>query len=141
MNITIIGSRKFNDPELVEKCIKKELPDINCIISGGARGADTLAEKAAKKFKVPVQIIKPEWNRYGRSAGFKRNKILILKADKIIAFWDGENKAADSGIHHLGHVMACASILLDAESCGQLNDDRPLPGKAAVAISERTVSS
>lgn len=36
-----------------------------------------------------------------------------------------EQRADDSGVHHLGHVMASAAILIDAEACGKLIDDRP----------------
>jgi len=46
------------------------------------------------------------------------------------AWWDGEDVSHDALVHHLGHVMACCAILLDAESVGKLNDDRPLPGAA-----------
>lgn len=38
-----------------------------------------------------------------------------------------EDRDKDSGAHHLGHVMACCAILLDAYQCRKLNDDRP-PG-------------
>lgn len=49
----------------------------------------------------------------------------------LLAWWDGEDSASDSGCHHLAHVMACMSILLDAEANKTLNDDRPTPGAAA----------
>lgn len=49
----------------------------------------------------------------------------------IDAWWDGEEKAADSGVHHLGHAMACMAIILDAQHTGNLNDDRPEPGFVA----------
>lgn len=39
-------------------------------------------------------------------------------------WWDGENEAADSGVDHLAHAMACLAILIDAKLCGKLNDDR-----------------
>ncbi len=42
----------------------------------------------------------------------------------LLAWWDGENNASDSGRHHLAHVMACCAILLDAEAASKLNDDR-----------------
>lgn len=42
----------------------------------------------------------------------------------LAAWWEGEKCAQDSGVHHLGHVMACCAILIDAETQGQLNDDR-----------------
>lgn len=47
------------------------------------------------------------------------------------AWWDGENQSQDAKVHHLGHVLACVAILLDAESVGKLNDDRPTKGAAA----------
>lgn len=47
------------------------------------------------------------------------------------AFWDGENLAPDSGIHHIAHAMACCALILDAMTIGKLNDDRPAPGAAA----------
>ena len=43
----------------------------------------------------------------------------------LLAWWDGEDAAPDSGVHHLGHVMACCAIILDAEASTRLNDDRP----------------
>lgn len=55
----------------------------------------------------------------------------------LLSWWDGEDVASDSKIHHLGHVMACCAIIIDAEAQGQdsLNDDRPsVAGKAAELI-------
>jgi len=48
-----------------------------------------------------------------------------------MAWWDGEDLADDSGVHHLGHAMACACIILDAQASGTLIDDRPPKGKLA----------
>lgn len=47
------------------------------------------------------------------------------------AFWDGEEVAGDSGVHHLAHAMACCAIVLDALTLDVLVDDRPPKGKAA----------
>jgi hypothetical protein len=44
-----------------------------------------------------------------------------------MAWFNGEECAQDSGVHHLAHAMACLAILLDAKTCGKLNDDRPPP--------------
>ena len=41
------------------------------------------------------------------------------------AWFEGEETADDSGVHHLGHAMACCAILLDAQENGNLIDDRP----------------
>lgn len=47
------------------------------------------------------------------------------------AFWDGEDLASDSGVHHVAHAMACCALILDAMSLGVLVDDRPPKGKAS----------
>lgn len=44
------------------------------------------------------------------------------------AFWDGEDYASDSGVHHAAHAMACLAIMLDAMTIGKLHDDRPSKG-------------
>ena len=49
----------------------------------------------------------------------------------ILAWLDGEECAADSGLHHLGHAKACLGIILDAEATDSLKDDRPAPGATA----------
>lgn len=48
-----------------------------------------------------------------------------------MSWFEGEECADDSGVHHLGHAIACLGILLDAQETGNLVDDRP--GKDAVA--------
>ena len=54
----------------------------------------------------------------------------------MMAWFDGEEVAADSGVHHLGHAKACLGIMLDAMENGKLGDDRPLPGAAARLLEE-----
>lgn len=46
------------------------------------------------------------------------------------AYWDGEDRAPDSGVHHVAHAMACCALILDAMTVGRLNDDRPTAGAA-----------
>ena len=53
----------------------------------------------------------------------------------LMAWYDGEAVAEDSGVHHLGHVMACCAILLDAMAQGNLNDNRPPAGTFSELVS------
>lgn len=46
----------------------------------------------------------------------------------MMAWMDGEERAKDSGVHHLAHAMACMAILLDAHHTKTLDDDRPSAG-------------
>lgn len=56
----------------------------------------------------------------------------------LMAWWDGEDKADDSGVHHLGHAMACLAIILDAERHAKLNDDRSGFGEFSKMVKELT---
>ncbi len=56
----------------------------------------------------------------------------------LMAYWDGEDRASDSGVHHLGHAMACLAIILDAERHQKLNDDRNGQGEFSKLVAEMT---
>ena len=63
--------------------------------------------------------------------------IYVDAAIRHLASWfEGEEVAEDSGVHHLGHAMACMAILLDAQSSGNLYDDRPKQGALANVLAE-----
>jgi len=70
--------------------------------------------------------------KYGRSnwraAGVRASIYYDALRRHMDAWFEGEDYAADSGVHHLGHALACLAILADAMSCGKLVDDRMLPG-------------
>ena len=52
----------------------------------------------------------------------------------VLAYWDGEEVATDSGVKHLAHASACLAIIFDAAAVGKLIDDRPLPGGASALL-------
>jgi hypothetical protein len=52
----------------------------------------------------------------------------------LMAWFTGEDVDPESGISHLAHVRACMGILLDAQSTGQMMDDRPRAASAAAYI-------
>lgn len=54
----------------------------------------------------------------------------------VDSWWDGEECAKDSGVHHLGHARACLGILLDALELGNLGDDRPPKGTVSSLIED-----
>lgn len=57
-------------------------------------------------------------------------------ARHVAAWFDREALAEDSGVHHLGHALACLAILLDAEATGNLVDDRPTGGAFPRVLAE-----
>ena len=56
MRIAIIGSRTFNDYELLQETLENYKDQISVIVSGGARGADTLGERWAKENNIKTDI-------------------------------------------------------------------------------------
>lgn len=56
----------------------------------------------------------------------------------LLQILDGENNDPESNNPHAAHAMACFAIILDAQACGTLVDDRPLPGAASKVIAELT---
>lgn len=59
----------------------------------------------------------------------------IHAAERHLRAWlDREEDASDSGNHHLGHVLACVAIILDAQEQGNLIDNRPIAGAAAKVL-------
>jgi len=97
MTYAIIGGRDFNDYELVNK-IMSQYKDITSIVSGGAKGADSLGAKYAFDNDIKLITHLPDWDKYGRGAGFVRNKLIIDDADVVIAFWDGKSKGTKNSI-------------------------------------------
>ena len=96
MKLAIIGSRDFNDYELLTQEVRlfeqEQNQRITLIVSGGARGADQLAFKFAQDNSIPIMVLLPNWDKFGKSAGMRRNVDIWLESDCGIAFWDGKSK-------------------------------------------------
>ena len=91
MRVGVIGTRYFNDYDLVCSTLDKLKTRVECIVSGGAKGADSLAEKWAKSNEIKTIIYKPDWS-LGKRAAALRNIKIVESSDIIIAFWDGISK-------------------------------------------------
>ena len=98
MKLAIIGSRAFNNLDRFHETLLPLKEKIELIVSGGAKGADSIAENYAKENKIPVIIHYPDWKQYGKKAGIIRNKLIIVDSDAVIAFWDGESKGTKNSI-------------------------------------------
>ncbi len=61
------------------------------VVSGGAHGADQLGEWWAEQNGILVTVFEADWNKHGKSAGYKRNVEMAKYADACVCFWDGES--------------------------------------------------
>lgn len=93
VRLAIVGSRTFNDYATLVFILNqlKEEYYYTLIVSGGAKGADTMGETYASTNKIPTKIFKADWNKYGKRAGFIRNVDIIDNCDLCVCFWDGES--------------------------------------------------
>lgn len=88
MKIAVVGSRGITAIPL-ENVIP---PSCTEIVSGGARGVDTIAREFALAHGLKLTEFLPDYDRYGRAAPLKRNDEIVAYADMVIAFWDGHSR-------------------------------------------------
>lgn len=101
----------------------------------------TNPKDAAATTRIPLWLLSPiakaHWAiaqfagllKYGawnwRQAGV-RSSVYISAIERHIDAWkSGEELDPIDSTHHLGNIMASAAILLEAQECGKLVDDRP----------------
>ena len=103
----------------------------------GSNPKDILGTKKVDSTKVPAIAI--AWESLAMMDGAGKYDPYNWRANKVIAtiyvaackrhldsWLEGQEEAEDSGCHHLGHARACLGILLDAQTTGNLIDDRPI---------------
>ena len=105
--VAVIGSRDFTDKKRLYDVLTKNYDRIKLIISGGARGADTLAVQWATDYGIPYLVFPALWHNpftgeADKGAGFRRNVKIIEQADVIMAFWDGKSKGTAHSLEYAG---------------------------------------
>ena len=101
IKVALVGSRNINDMDFVERqffrVLRKEKVDVHdvVIVSGGATGVDTLAQKIARKYGLTIVIHYPQWWRFGKAAGPMRNTKIVKDADVVLAIRWGASKGTD----------------------------------------------
>lgn len=105
INLIVSGGRDFDDYKrlsdsvtrirMLDEYYTKEF----VIISGHAKGADSLGEIYAKNNGLRTKIYKPDWDKYGKSAGYIRNEQMAREADAVLCFWDGQSKGTSNMIN------------------------------------------
>lgn len=97
MRLLISGSRHFNDYDFFSKKILEHYHDtsrrsgshrISCIISGGARGVDKMAERFAREQGIPIEVYPADWEQHGRAAGPIRNAQMLRegRVGEVVGF-------------------------------------------------------
>jgi hypothetical protein len=94
--LSVIGSRDFSNyaqlADELDRFVQNEGQPITEIVSGGAAGADTLAERYARERGIPLRVFRPDYAAHGRAAPLIRNQAIIDAATCVLAFWNGHSK-------------------------------------------------
>jgi len=114
MKIAVVGSRGITDYEYVKDMLMQALVDQGLkhdtcvIISGGAKGVDTLAKKFAEETKTDFVLFKPyhlidNKEPYRPRFFFSRNKQIADNADVVLIFWDGKSSGTAHMVNYCKH--------------------------------------
>lgn len=106
--------------------------------------------------KIPLDLVPPSSShflalafkngadKYGpynwRERGISSSVYYAAAKRHLDSWWDGEDVAEDSGVHHIAHAMACMALILDSMTVGTLNDNRPPKGASAILQKEYTLA-
>ena len=111
MKISVVGGRDFNNYNALCLALVEFKPSM--IVSGGANGADALAERFSRDFGTPIVVHRANWhdfnppckigvNKYGHKynklAGINRNTKIVSDCDMMIAFWNGTSTGTKDSI-------------------------------------------
>lgn len=114
-------------------------PSVTPYPDGNPKSIQGAKKFSLRLFPLPAAIVVNQaledgMNKYGAANWRKTGvaaSVYVDAAMRHLAQWfDGaQENAVDSGVHNLGHAMACLAIIVDAQANGTLLDDRPLACK------------
>lgn len=102
--VIVAGGRTFNNYKLLKAKLDNLLSQKTnvTIVSGTAKGADTLGELYAKENNLGLVQMPANWEVHGKSAGYIRNTEMAKIAHAAVIFWDGQSKGSK-------HMIAIAT--------------------------------
>jgi len=147
MKLAIVGSRNVTDYNLIKSNVDElrkvsliggfrgVVPcgkeDVTEIISGGARGVDSLAARYAGEHDLKLTVYPADWDKYDsngvrytdRGAGYARNHIIAKNCDVMIAFWDGTSVGTKHSIKiaKMDYNKPVHIVLIKEDSSGKTN--------------------
>lgn len=111
MRVAIIGSRSITMDAypILEQFMPKGTSEI---VSGGADGADALAEEYARRNHLPLRTFRPNYERYHKTAPLQRNLSIIRYSDFVLALWDGTSRGTAHAIQNCISEYTHVHVLL-----------------------------
>lgn len=104
MKIVVAGNRTYKNHQHVYDVLNSIVQKSDIILHGGARGVDAVASTWARTHGIACQTVEADWDKFGPAAGRLRNQQMALRADALIAFWDGESPGT-------GNMIRCMQLV------------------------------
>ena len=108
LKILVCGSRDYTDESFMRSKLNAIVSQLGVpanqveVIVGGAKGADTIAERLARKWGWPVTVYKADWQAEPKRAGYLRNERMLNegKHHVVLAFF-GPSGTDSPGTSHM----------------------------------------
>ena len=109
MKLLVAGSRNIKKFD-----IEKQIPEgVTMIITGGAEGIDTLAEKYADEHRISKLVLRPRYDAYGRHAPLIRNEKMADLCDMALIIWDGHSRGTKHTINYVNKIGKKIILITD----------------------------
>jgi len=115
MKTIIAGSRDIVDYGLVKEAMNRIPWEVSEIVSGKAKGVDSLGERWASENNISIKSFPADWETYGKSAGPIRNAQMAKYADALVAIWDGKSRGTSNMINEAKELGLKVVIFLESE--------------------------
>lgn len=113
MKLAIVGSRNFDNYKLL--CETADKFQASEIISGGAKGADTLAEKYARERNLKLKVFLPKFKTedipYHPRYFHIRNREIVNYADHVLAFMCEGSRGTKSTVQYACKINKPVTII------------------------------
>lgn len=102
--LAIVGARTFSDQTLLNEKLQEFIVQYGMptkVVSGGARGADQMGERWAKKHGIETLILCPQWRvdgKYNPRAGLDRNTDIVNACTHMVAFPSEKGRGTQDSI-------------------------------------------
>lgn len=108
VKLAIVGSRSFHDKEKfklhLQNWVKTTGKNPDVIISGGANGVDKLAKNYANENKIEYKEFPADWDKFGLSAGRKRNLLIANECTHCLALPSRTGKGTQITIEYVNSL-------------------------------------
>jgi hypothetical protein len=110
--VTIIaGPRDYSVYRSLLEAIDRITWEITEVVSGCARGVDSLGERWAKEHGVPIKPFPADWGHFGKKAGFIRNTQMACYAEALLALYD-HNEERSPGTTNMIEVARERNLIM-----------------------------